>query len=258
MKHKKDIKPIEKIPSVTDKIVDRLVELISKGTFQPGDKLPSEKHLAKALAVSRPSLREALNILQARGLLEIKPRSGTYVRSATPNRFREPLEQMLEFEPNKMWELLEIRKYMDSAAAELAAIRRTDEDLASFKTLIREVSMIIHSKRDHHPDVEKAYGHFFRQLSISSHNTLFSHFIDSISDMVRKALPFSRMKLESIPKSKETIVEQLYALVRAIEDQKPEAARQLVIQHIEYVEHSLRKVIGHGNNRFLQKENTYI
>jgi len=253
-KDKEKIKPIEKIPSVTEKIIDRLVQLISNGTFQPGDKLPSEKDLAKSLQVSRPSLREALSTLQIRGLLEIKPRSGTYVKSATPNRFREPLEQLLEFEPGKMWELLEIRKYVDSAAAELAALRRTEEDLKEFKALLKDVARIIHRKKEREQEVEKAYGHFFKQLSVSTHSTLFSHFIDSISDMVRKALPFSRIKLESIPRSKETIVDQLFALVKAIEDQHPDRARQLVIQHIEYVEHSLRKVIGNGANGTAEKK----
>lgn len=241
MKH---IHPIGKIPSVTEKILDRMVELISMGTFGPGEKLPSEKDLAKQLQVSRPSLREALTILQARGLLEIKPRSGTYVRSATPAQFREMIEHLLEFEPEKMWELLEVRKHMDSAAAELAAVRRTAEDVLEFKSLLSLVTTVINKKTEKELEVERAYGRFFKHLALSSHNTLFSHFIESIADMVRKALPFSRIKLESIPQSRETIIGQLIQIVDAIEKQNPNDARALVIDHIEYVEKSLRKVMG--------------
>lgn len=245
MKH---IHPIGKIPSVTEKILDRMVELISMGTFGPGEKLPSEKDLAKQLQVSRPSLREALTILQARGLLEIKPRSGTYVRSATPAQFREMIEHLLEFEPEKMWELLEVRKHMDSAAAELAAVRRTAEDVLEFKSLLSLVTTVINKKTEKELEVERAYGRFFKHLALSSHNTLFSHFIESIADMVRKALPFSRIKLESIPQSRETIIGQLIQIVDAIEKQNPNDARALVIDHIEYVEKSLRKVMGSITN----------
>lgn len=252
MKH---IQPIEKIPSVTEKIIDRMIELISAGTFQPGEKLPSEKDLAKKLLVSRPSLREALTILQARGLLEIKPRSGTYVRSATPSQFREMMEHLLEFEPEKMWELLEIRKFMDSAAAELAALRRTKEELAEFKHLLNQVTSVITKKSEKEIEVEKAYGRFFKHLALSSHNMLFSHFIESIADMVRKALPFSRIKLESIPNSRDTIIAQLFQLVDAIEKQIPSEARSVVIDHIEYVEKSLRKVMGPASNGYGFKVN---
>lgn len=244
----KKIQPIERIPSVTEKILDRLIELISMGEFQPGDKLPSEKDLARQLLVSRPSLREALTILQARGILEIKPRSGTYVKSATPKQFREMLEHILEFEPNKMWELLEVRKHMDSAAAELAAMRRTDEEVKEFKRLLYQVTSVLNQQSDKDIEVERAYGRFFKHLALSSHNMLFSHFIESISDTVRRALPFSRIKLESIPKSKETMIDQLLQIVDAIEYQRPEQARSLVVEHIEYVEKSLRKVIGHTTN----------
>jgi len=247
MKH---IHPIEKIPSVTEKILDRLIELISIGTFQPGEKLPSEKDLAKQLMVSRPSLREALTILQARGLLEIKPRSGTYVKSATPAQFRDMMEHLLEFEPEKMWELLEIRKHMDSAAAELAAIRRSEDDLAEFKRLLGLVTSVITKKTEKDIEVEKAYGRFFKHLALSSHNMLFSHFIESIADMVRRALPFSRIKLESIPQSRETIIGQLIQIVNAIETQNPSEARMQVIDHIEYVEKSLRKVMGPASNGY--------
>ena len=205
-KRMKQIHPIGRIPSVTEKILDRMIELISMGTFQPGEKLPSEKDLAKQLQVSRPSLREALTILQARGLLEIKPRSGTYVRSATPSQFRDMIEHLLEFEPEKMWELLEVRKHMDSAAAELAAMRRTAEDLLEFKKLLSLVTSVINKKSEKEIEVERAYGRFFKHLALSSHNTLFSHFIESIADVVRRALPFSRIKLESIPQSRETIM----------------------------------------------------
>lgn len=240
----KRIQPIGKIPSVTEKILDRMVELISAGTFQPGEKLPSEKDLARQLMVSRPSLREALMILQARGLLEIKPRSGTYVRSAAPQQFRDMLEHMLEFEPNKMWELLEVRKYMDSAAAELAAMRRTYDELREFKNLLNQVTSVMNRRTEKEIEIERAYGRFFKHLALSSHNTLFSHFIESIADMVRRALPFARIKFESIPQSRETIIDQLLQIVDAIERQQPQLARTLVIEHIEYVEKSLRKVMG--------------
>ena len=61
------------------RIADQLLELISVSKLNPGDRLPPERQLSELLEVSRPSLREALHILQARGLVAIKHGQGTFV-----------------------------------------------------------------------------------------------------------------------------------------------------------------------------------
>ena len=133
---------------------------------------------------------------------------------------------------------------MDSAAAELAAIRRTKGDLEELRKLLDSVALLMKSGHLQDVEIEKAYGRFFKHVVRISHNTLFSHFTESIADMVRKALPFSKAKMQNVPNSVETMLEQLYGVYDAIESSNPTKARTLVVEHIEYVETSLRRVIG--------------
>ena len=67
-------------PQRAARIATQLMELIELQKLSPGDKLPPERQLADLLEVSRPSLREALHILQAQGLVQIKHGQGTYVQ----------------------------------------------------------------------------------------------------------------------------------------------------------------------------------
>ena len=81
-----EIKPIE-----TKKryalVIDQISNLIKKGAFKKGDKLPPERIMAKKLGVSRPSVREAYSALEIAGILESRVGSGTYVQSENINDF---------------------------------------------------------------------------------------------------------------------------------------------------------------------------
>ena len=65
-------------PQRAARIATQLVELIELQKLNPGDRLPPERALADLLEVSRPSLREALHILQAQGLVQIRHGHGNY------------------------------------------------------------------------------------------------------------------------------------------------------------------------------------
>jgi len=65
-------------PQRAARIATQLIELIDLQKLNPGDRLPPERQLADLLEVSRPSLREALHILQAQGLVQIKHGQGTF------------------------------------------------------------------------------------------------------------------------------------------------------------------------------------
>ena len=83
-----ELKPVQK-RTLTQEAFDQLVSYIQDGTLNPGDALPSQQELARQLSVSRPVLREAMQRLEAAGLIEIRHGSGTYV--AQP-----PVESLLD------------------------------------------------------------------------------------------------------------------------------------------------------------------
>ena len=108
---------------VTRTVSDHLQALILRGGLQPGDRLPSQRDLAEQLRVSRPSLREAVSVLEAMGLLTIRVGSGVYV---APRSSRAPLWRFADrCSPRDVYEA---RYGLEGYAARLAAQRASSAD----------------------------------------------------------------------------------------------------------------------------------
>lgn len=122
-------------PKLSDVIEQQLEFLILEGTLRPGEKLPPERELAKQFDVSRPSLREAIQRLEAKGLLLRRQGGGTFVQSSLWQSFSDPLVELLSDHPESQYDLLETRHALEGIAAYYAALRSTDED----KERIREL-----------------------------------------------------------------------------------------------------------------------
>jgi GntR family transcriptional regulator, galactonate operon transcriptional repressor len=115
-------------------VVDKIGKWILGGTYTPGQLLPREDDLADALKVSRTSIREAVKVLSAKGLLDVKRRVGVRVRPRDDWNLLDP--QVLAWHPDLRRDkeliggLIEARRIIEPAAAALAAARATAADLA--------------------------------------------------------------------------------------------------------------------------------
>ena len=112
-----DLFPGER-PLVSRAVSDHLQALILRGGLKPGDRLPSQRDLAEQLGVSRPSLREAISVLEVMGLVKVRIGSGVYVNEVAD---RAPLWRFSErCSPRDVYEA---RHGLESHAAHLAALR---------------------------------------------------------------------------------------------------------------------------------------
>jgi GntR family transcriptional repressor for pyruvate dehydrogenase complex len=118
--------PIKEPGSLTDRIVDRILTLVGDEQVGPGDRLPAERDMARMLGVSRPALREAVKVLEARGILVVRHGQGVFVARTPESEVRERLAT-LELTLN---ELFDMRLVLEEPAAAWAAQRATDDDVA--------------------------------------------------------------------------------------------------------------------------------
>ena len=114
---------------LSDRIAERIIDLIRSQELQPGTRLPSERELAGRLGVSRPSLREALRSLQAEGRVEIRHGSGVFVVDPTARELRTRLAE----QEVGVRELFDMREVLELPAAEWAARRGDPARLAEVK-----------------------------------------------------------------------------------------------------------------------------
>lgn len=121
-------------------VVDELGLRIVRGDVQPGQAFPAEPELCASLGVSRGTLREAMKALRAKGVIELRPRTGTKVRPRANWNFLDPdvLRWQAQTERRRLFlNLAELRLAVEPAAARLAALRATPDDLAELHEAYR-------------------------------------------------------------------------------------------------------------------------
>lgn len=112
--------------SVSELIARRILDVISADKLKPGDQLPPERELAAMLGTSRPSLREALQSLKARGFLDIRHGAGVFVADPATTK---SLREAMSAETISLTELFDMREVLELPAAEWAArAARTEGD----------------------------------------------------------------------------------------------------------------------------------
>jgi GntR family transcriptional repressor for pyruvate dehydrogenase complex len=237
------ISRIEKSPDIPSLVARQIVDLISEGRLKPGDKLPSEHEMTNLFGVSRISLREAMKLLEAKGYIESRDRRGKFVRSVV-DTMRSPIEELISIDHAKIWELLYVRRIIEAEAAYLAAKNATDDQVKQMKEISEKaiqmgIDTLLNTKEG-----GIFYTMFFDILADSTRNTVFMHLRRTITTILKGAFPYSRKKLSTVKGSSKEIFSQLIRICDAIEERDPEAARMATIEHIDYIEKSLRQALG--------------
>ncbi len=233
---------IEKSPDIPTLVMNQIIELISQGKLKIGEKLPSEQEMTELFGISRISLREAMKLLEAKGYIESRDRKGKYVRSLTDN-VKSSIEDLISIDHEKIWELLAVRRLIDSEAAYLAAKNAAKDQKKRFNKLVERIGSIGSENVLTSKEGGKLYSDFFDILADATRNTIFVHLRESIAHVLTGAFPYSRKKLSRVDNCSNEIVQQLNRIIEAIDRKDPDAAKALTIEHIDYIEKSLRKAL---------------
>lgn len=151
------------------RIAEQIVQLIRRGEYRPGERLPPERDLARQLKVSRPSVREALIALEVEGYVEVRVGSGVYVTQRRPgNRRVDPVAG-----DSGPFELIAARRLLESECAALAArlasptqVRRMKAALTAMDRDRRRSVMPLENDRRFHLEVADASGNSALALAV--------------------------------------------------------------------------------------------
>jgi len=225
---------------LADAIADRLEQLILEGSLRPGERLLPERDLAQKLDVSRPSLREALDKLERKGLVYSGRGSATYVAALLGESFTGPLAAVLRSRPETTFDYLEFRTIVEGSAAYFAALRGTEVDREIIRERFESMEQA-HGKDD--PSEEAGVDALFH-LAIyeASHNLVMLHIMRSLSEMLRHDVFYNRAKLYMRPGVREMLLEQHRAVYLAVMAGDPEAARAAAEAHITFTRDALMEI----------------
>ncbi|MCO1594452.1 FadR family transcriptional regulator [Micromonospora sp. RHAY321] len=222
---------------VTDEAIDKIKAMIVQGELGPGSRLPREADLAERLGLSRNSLREAVKALSLIRVLDVRQGDGTYVTSLEPALLLDAIGFVVDFhQDDTVLQFLEVRRVLEPAATELAAIRMTDAEIAGLRGILAELGEA--------PTIEALVANdlrFHNHIAAGSGNNVLCSLIDSLSGPTTRARIWRGLTQEGAVRRTR---EQHEAICEAIEARQPEAARAWATVHVSGVEQWLRNALG--------------
>ncbi|MCM0018370.1 MAG: FadR family transcriptional regulator [Tagaea sp.] len=182
-------------PTRVQMVLEHVKDQIIAGQLKPGSQLPTENEIAEHLGISRTPVREAIKIFEAMGVLEVRIGSGTFV-----NRDIEPsLAQLLLFQlylrkttPQKM---MEVRQMIARGCSEMAAQRRTNDDLAAMRSAIEKMEILAASPSPSYDEALEVDLEFHRAINRATHNELVETIGNFILDTVAPWIKLSLQRL---------------------------------------------------------------
>ena len=207
-----------------DQVAERIARMVLSDEYAVGARLPPERKLVEDLGVSRTVVREALNVLESRGLVRIEHGRGAVVAGDGLPAVRDTLQLYLRSRPETMLELLEVRRALEVEVAGLAAERATPEDVE----VMRRANERMGEKFDSPEEYASADTEFHTLLARSTKNHIFLLMNEPINDL----LLASRKITGSLPENARRSVKGHEAILKSIEAKDVAGARLAMTEHL--------------------------
>ncbi len=222
------------VPKTCDVLAQRLQQQILGGAFPPGSMLPPERELVSMTGLSRTSVREALRILEAQGLVQTRPGryGGSTVCRPTDALLANHIALFARGLSVPLRALVEARQAVEPMIAALAARNRTDDDLRSLEQIAARLDA---AAADDVPAFLQTNAQWHTALAVACHNDLLRAFAASISGMMLDA---SRIEGFASPDVRMLVTFAHRRILAAIVAQDAEAARRRAERDIQaYARH---------------------
>lgn len=227
-----------KFTRVSHNIVQQIRDLIIKGSLKPGQRLPSEKELSKEFGVSKATLREAIRVLEALGLLDVRQgvSGGAFVREVDDEIIREHLYNYFFFQDPNIRDFTQLRAIIEPKIVEMAALKITKKDLVEFDDILDRTEKELEAEQFFF-DLDNLFHHKIAELTGN-------RVIVFVVDSMKAAVVNIKLKVE-IPRPFFYEVHKAHQrIVDAFKKNDPKAASDAMYRHIIEVEDSLEQIFG--------------
>ncbi|GAK53800.1 hypothetical protein U14_05074 [Candidatus Moduliflexus flocculans] len=169
--------------SNVDLVIERIKTLLIEQKLTPGDLLPSENVLSESIGVSRGTIREAMKILSAFGIVEIRRGDGTYIATAANRKIFDPLIFSLIITKKDSEELIQLREMMEIGVINLIINNATDEEMEELNAAYLQMEATSQARVD---DLEKLNAcdiQFHRVMAKLTRNHLVENMYNFVIDI---------------------------------------------------------------------------
>ena len=247
---------IVKRVSLQEQVAVEMERRIIERHLKPGDRLPSERELVEEFGVSRSVIRETLNTLSNRGLVDVRHGSGTYVLIPHPSHIADPLDRYLKLagSADRFENLLEARFAVEVQTAGLAARRATDEDIKTLCENIEKTNRLAHADNidEIHDEFMQGDLEFHTLLAEITGNDLLKVLLQSINTL---SMDFRKAAYLFDPTDSVGKVEILHgAILEQVAAHNEEGARAAMVAHLEQATELLQRAKRAPHGELLDRE----
>jgi GntR family transcriptional repressor for pyruvate dehydrogenase complex len=229
--------------TLTERTLQQLIGWLKKGTFKPGSKLPSQNELVQQLGISRTGVREALQVMAALNLIEIRPGLGCFVKKVATEYIINADVLAILLEKEAILEVIEARKIIEASTAALAAERASEQDFWLMEDKLNRIEKAI----ERGESVAGIAPEFHIAVARATHNPVLAKLVVSFNGLMAKAGELVEATVEDDAAFKQHELTSHRELYEVIRKGDPAKATQAMIEHIE----ASQALIVHG---FLQAE----
>lgn len=223
--------PLAKRVSIKEIVSAKIEEAILSKEYPPGSKLPSENELCKMFGVSRTSIREALQMLSAQGFISIEKGRGVFVKSLSSEIATKSLIKFFEhrFDGDYTFDLIHARQIIEPGIAYLAALNRTEEDLALMKKDIEDIK-----ENENDPVKHGEYDmSFHMHLANASKNKLIPLLLKPIHGLMPSV---KSSVMINVDEAKEAAIVWHTKIFNDVKNRDAEGAKNSMIAHLKIAE----------------------
>ena len=217
---------------VSSQIAEQIRASILAGEFTPGEKLPPERELAEMFGVSRPSVREALNMLAASGMVMSYQGGGTVVISLVEAVAGNPLTELIRVQQERALDVIEVRKGMESWTAYYAAQRALPEDLRRLEEIVDGMQRNLDGLKQS----EDLDANFHIVIARATHNIVWLHMMQSLFDAMKEFQQSVWRAVYLTSEDHHLLYEHHRAIFERIKARDPEGARDAMGTHLTFAE----------------------
>ena len=236
---------------LAERVAAQVESHILNGVLKEGAQLPGERELAGQLEVSRPKVREALRLLEDRGLIRIVAGEGAFVATLSGPAMSPALIALYTRHPAALDDHLEYRRHQEAFAARLAAERATQNDHV-------RLARLVDAMNEAHAGGERSRASeldsdFHMAIVEASYNRTLIHTMTALYELNRSAVFFSRMELLTSATVAAELLTQHGAIAAAIIAGDADAAARLSAEHIDYVRAAMAEAIAERRRQTLSQ-----
>ena len=213
---------------ICEQITEQILQLIKNHKLKAGDQLPAERELAETLQVSRHSLREAIRIMEEKGLVKSMQGRGTFITNITHGQNLDKFFYLALYEKAELADIFEFRTLWEAGATRLAVTNISEEDLTLLQDNVKQQE-VFHANGKSIAELDYEFHHI---IAAATGNKVIIASLEKAQDILRKV----RMDIYQTPQRVQASIEGHKKIVAELSARNPEKAFLAMKDHLNQIE----------------------